>query len=483
MILKQLQIVSAILLIATTTWAQTALTDELTVYLPLNGNTKNKAVGNHSLDLYAKTFVNDRYGKNRRAISCNGYDEYGTIKYPKPDELTFAFWMKRETSKQGAWVAGWVGTTQKAGLLIDSKNNYTFEKNQWYHIAVTIGFDNNAKLYVNSKLTEHFTVQPDKYRNFSFGYARGSAYFEGKIDDIFIYERVLNAEEIVAIFHNQLNYEDHEIRNVVPTPNTELTRNIPTMHVTANNTYALIIGNENYSRFQKDKDPGQNVKYANNDALVFKEYATKTFGVPEEQTHLLLDATYGQMITEIDKLNRLAKADKNVSLLFYYAGHGMPDEKNNDGYLVPVDVTPHNLEKSAIRVSDLYASLSENQTKRVTVFLDACYSGALIGDEERAVKAVPVVEESAIKGNMVVFTSSSGTEYSKVYKEKKHGLFTYFLLKKIQDSKGMLSYGELANHLQSEVNKHSLNTFSATQKPQIINANNLGESWKTWSLK
>ena len=41
--------------------------------------------------------------------------------------------------------------------------------------------------------------------------------------------------------------------------------------------------------------------------------------------------------------------------------------------------------------------------------------------------------------------------------EKKHGMFTYFLLRKLKESKGLVNYSDLSEYLTSEVGITSLN--------------------------
>ena len=60
------------------------------------------------------------------------------------------------------------------------------------------------------------------------------------------------------------------------------------------------------------------------------------------------------------------------------------------------------------------------------------------------------------QGNMVVFSAASGDETAYPYKEKGHGLFTYFLLKKLQESKGDCTLGELGEYIQTNVRQQSV---------------------------
>jgi len=64
------------------------------------------------------------------------------------------------------------------------------------------------------------------------------------------------------------------------------------------------------------------------------------------------------------------------------------------------------------------------------------------------------------------------------YKEKKHGMFTYLLLKKLQETKGDITYEELFNHLQEQVGVKSLLINSKEQTPQANVSTTLGEGWK-----
>ena len=59
--------------------------------------------------------------------------------------------------------------------------------------------------------------------------------------------------------------------------------------------------------------------------------------------HLLLDATAGEISQKIDLITKLAsKSGEQAELIFYYAGHGLPDEETKTPYLIPVDVTGTN---------------------------------------------------------------------------------------------------------------------------------------------
>ena len=265
---------------------------------------------------------------------------------------------------------------------------------------------------------------------------------------------------------------------------SDVDKNIPSNNIIDENKFALIIGNEDYKSFQRNLTSEMNVEFASNDAQIFKDYCLKIFGVQKENITFLLNATAGQISQAIEKLNELIKVTNGkANVIVYYAGHGLPDEKTKEAYLIPVDVSGSNI-SSAIKLSFLYQKLTEFPSQQITVFMDACFSGG--GREAgllaaRSVKITPKYDN--LKGNIVVFTSSSGEESSLPWKEKQHGMFTYFLLKKIQETKGNVSFLELSTFLKEKVELESIRTNSKPQSPQILFSDDMRDSWGKWKLK
>jgi len=263
----------------------------------------------------------------------------------------------------------------------------------------------------------------------------------------------------------------------------DVDNNIPITSAVKVNTYALIIGNEDYSSFQTGLSTEANVDFALNDARVFKEYCTKSLGIPEKQVKLLTNATAGQMSQGIAWLNNLAKVDNGkAELIFYYSGHGLPDEQTKEPYLIPVDISGNSI-SLAIKLADVYSKLNEFPSKKVSVFLDACFSGGARNQGLIAMKGVKVKpKESLIAGNMMVFASSTGDESSGVYREKQHGYMTYYLLKKLQETKGNITYKELADFVVESVKKETA-LEGKTQTPQLMISPSLENVWGSWVVK
>jgi hypothetical protein len=258
---------------------------------------------------------------------------------------------------------------------------------------------------------------------------------------------------------------------------------IPVTSSVKANTYALIIGNEDYSSYQTGLSTEVNVDYAMNDARVFKDYCTKTMGIPEKQIRLLMNATYGQMNQGLAWLSNLAAIDEgHAELIFYYSGHGLPDEVSNEPYMIPVDISGSNVTQG-IKLADVYTKLNEYPSERTTVFLDACFSGGARNQGLVAMKGVKVKpKKNLIMGNMVVLSSSTGTESSGVYREKQHGYMTYFLLNALQESEGNITYKALADRVIDKVRKETaLN--GKTQTPQLNYSQRIEGVWPDWKIK
>jgi len=264
---------------------------------------------------------------------------------------------------------------------------------------------------------------------------------------------------------------------------SDIGRDIPECTTHHPHRYALIIGNEDYASRQVGLMNEMNVDYARNDAIVFGEYARKRLGIPAENIKLLTDATTGMMRQGIAWITNLMKLEKgNAEVFVYYSGHGLPDEQTKRAYLIPVDVNGVNLYQG-IALSSLYDSLAAYPTKRTTVFLDACFSGGARNKELIALKGVKIVPKGDIpRGNTVVFASSSGSESSGIYAEKRHGFFTYYLLKELKESPASLSYGQWFSQVQSKVQLQSAK-ISKTQTPQMNVSMDLKDTWKTWEVE
>lgn len=259
--------------------------------------------------------------------------------------------------------------------------------------------------------------------------------------------------------------------------------NIPLNNKTYEYRFALVIGNEDYTQFQAGLNSEINVEFANHDADIFAKYCKQVLGVPGDNIILLKDAISTQIKREVDKISKMIKYSQGkAEIIFYYAGHGIPHEVTKEPYIVPVDIAGDNLEEG-IQLNWLYKKFTEYDSKLVAVFLDACFSGGARKQGLIAARGVKVKpKENVVSGNCIVFSSSSDIQSSLSYKEKQHGIFTYYLLKKLQDSSGDTSLGELSDYLYENVALSSLKINSKEQTPKTLVSADIEKSWRSFTF-
>jgi len=117
--------------------------------------------------------------------------------------------------------------------------------------------------------------------------------------------------------------------------------------------------------------------------------------------------------------------------------------------------------------------------------MDACFTGAN-KEGSMLVAARGVAREAkkeVLKGKSIVFSASSGDETAMTYPEKGHGLFTYFLLKKLQETSGNVSYSDLANYINKNVKKEAFLINEKPQTPVIATSPSAASTWKEMKLK
>jgi len=263
-----------------------------------------------------------------------------------------------------------------------------------------------------------------------------------------------------------------------PAPDSDVDRDIPVAKGKAENTFAFIIANENY--------PDAPVPYSLNDGRMFKEYCQKTLGLPEKNINLYEDATFGNIITAVEKMKQVADAyDGDASVIFYYAGHGFPDDKQQTAYLLPIDGDASSITTTGYSLAKLYKEIAGLKMKSAVVFLDACFSGAKREDQMLASsRGVAIkVKEEAPQGKMLVFSAAQGDETAHQLEDKHHGLFTYYLLKELQTAGGDVDMGTLTEYVTKQVKRQSVVINNKKQTPTVIPSQALQAGWQTMRLR
>lgn len=255
---------------------------------------------------------------------------------------------------------------------------------------------------------------------------------------------------------------------------SDVDMNIPMTNVSNSETFVVIIANENYKKVAS-------VPCALNDGRTFRRYCENTLGIPAENIHYVENATLGTMTAELNWASRVANAyEGDARLVIYYAGHGIPNEKDGAGYLLPVDVAGNDV-SAAYSLASLYAALGKLKTKSITLFMDACFSGTKRGDGMLvAARGVAIKAKQEVPlGNMVVFSAAQGDETAYPYAEKGHGLFTYFLLKKLKETSGKVDLGTLGDYIHKEVTRKAAVVNNKSQTPMVSHSAKMGDSWRS----
>lgn len=275
-----------------------------------------------------------------------------------------------------------------------------------------------------------------------------------------------------------LSYAQESTSELARAMNHSVDYGIPVANSRQLNTYAIVIANENYKRVP-------NVPYAHNDGNIFRKYLTSAFGIPKENVEYLEDASLNDIKYALTNVAQRCNAFKNqVTVIIYYAGHGVPDEKTAEAFLLPADgfgTDP----SSGLNLDDFYASLSAMPAKSVVVLLDACFSGAKRdGGMLMATRGITIKPKMQVPdGKLIVLSATSNDETAFPIEQQKHGLFTYTLLRTIQESGGDITWGELADHVTETVKIRSIDLNGKLQTPTVSVSSSMKDIWRNIPLR
>ena len=211
------------------------LDDNLVAYFPFNGNAFDESKFKQKMFIHNVVLCEDRFGKKNKALDFNGKDSY--ISTNEGSELNNAesitisswvyprrarnweSWICKDGPKWGSeWRVGfgedknteWGLTTCK---LISDRNyweNYWITNsevplNKWTHVTVSADRDKKiVTVYMNGKKVGALkNLKPFEKSNGSvrIGYQTDdNVYFDGKIDDIRIYNRALSEMEVRELY-------------------------------------------------------------------------------------------------------------------------------------------------------------------------------------------------------------------------------------------------------------------------------------------
>ncbi len=362
----------------------------------------------------------------------------------------------------------------------NSKNQYIYEfkKDGFVPYAYTDNAKVSGKIYLNLLL--NIAAIP----GFGIDFISGGAYTYN--NDVLATMQKETGYVVIrdTVVKQQIVYvQSPENKGYVFEKLSDVDKDIPKNNTENPYRFALIIGNEDYSSKQNQLNDEINVEFARNDASAFKEYAISVLGIPEQNITMVLDATTGQMSQALSRINLIVKNTKGKGEFFiYYAGHGLPDEVTREPYIIPVDISGQNA-KDGIKLQDMYAKLTEFPSKRMVVFIDACFSGGARNKALLAARGVKVrPAEGIIPGNIAILSATSEDQSALPFKDKNHGFFTYYLLKKLKETKGDITFKELSDYLTDIVPLQSVLLNNKEQTPTVKMGMSITEDLNGWNF-
>jgi Concanavalin A-like lectin/glucanases superfamily/Secretion system C-terminal sorting domain len=251
--MKNTYLIAALIIFGSTLSAQINLDSGLVAYYPFNGNANDESGNGNNGSVSGATLTTDRFGNDSSAYSFNGTDNY--IGYPvlwssSPDSITLVAWFNIASSQSdgkilyhgdnGEFQLFVGGDTSWAGVHLGQNVTdpwyYVREfstLNEWRMMAAIWSRGQSFRLYLNRVLVDSVSVSLDELLDPGPGYqpSIGSygrtlgAYFDGMIDDIRIYNRVLTKQEIDSLYGNYATSIDIPLNTT--SKNIELYQNFP----------------------------------------------------------------------------------------------------------------------------------------------------------------------------------------------------------------------------------------------------------------
>ncbi|MEI6556638.1 MAG: LamG-like jellyroll fold domain-containing protein [Paludibacter sp.] len=198
-------------------------TNGLVAYYPFNGNANDASGYGNNGTVYGTTLTTDRFGNVNRAYYFDGSTNY--IDVPNSSSLNFtnqftiSSWIKTNFSSDwqrivdkgqqatsNGYVLDMIGNSVRLNANYQYTTNATICNNTWKHI-VSVYNNGVVQIYIdgilNSTITSTATSLVACTNNLKIGKANGNlVYFHGNIDDIRIYNRALNQNEVTALYND-----------------------------------------------------------------------------------------------------------------------------------------------------------------------------------------------------------------------------------------------------------------------------------------
>ena len=225
---------------------------------------------------------------------------------------------------------------------------------------------------------------------------------------------------------------------------------------------ALIVGISSY------RDSSIDLQYASRDARAVHDLLTAPdlgpAALEPRDVRLLLDrdATVERINTGLRDF--LQRATENDFVLFYFAGHGIPDpNRPQDLYLLAHDTAPENIAGTGLLMRHVREAIAEVRARDVLILTDACHSAGMAAPSNiRSLAVNPIHNIFREKmrhasGGLAILTASEAAQVSlEGPKWQDHGVFTYYLLAGLRgaadlDRDRLVSLGEIMEYVREQV--------------------------------
>jgi hypothetical protein len=203
--------------------------------------------------------------------------------------------------------------------------------------------------------------------------------------------------------------------------------------------WAFVVGVEEY----KDADV---VPFSKRSAEMFGKVLTHSLGVKKRNIYSLIGRDASTTAIKDSMRKMLQNVKSGDTIYFYYSGHGVP---SNDGkaYILPQDKFVDFVhEDKKLQLDQIYLDLTGSKAQKVVAFVDSCFSGKTGAENDETLfkgKGTAGIYARDIKtefdkDRMAVLTAGSNTQFSNMFEDKGHRLFSYFLMKAILEGKKSL---------------------------------------------
>jgi hypothetical protein len=165
------------------------------------------------------------------------------------------------------------------------------------------------------------------------------------------------------------------------------------------------------------------------------------------------------------------KAEFNDHVLVYYAGHGLLDERTNEGYWIPVNADT-SFRPDWVSNSEIKTALKSISSRHLLVMADSCYSGTLLraGSAVDANMPNSVLERLFLKKAKIAITSGGNEPVADSVSNGDTSLFAEaFTDALIQNSGTFVSASKVFSEIRDKVTKDT------NQTPQYANMRELDD--------